>query len=94
MQAGGSASPPVRLKIAGPAATPPASTASGVLQLVPEHGALECQPGSAGRGVPDSTPAGQLLDNGPSTMAEAGSCASSEVRIRAAQAACANSRLH
>lgn len=68
--------------MAGPAAATPGSAASGVLELVPENGPMERQIGAAGKEALNQTPPGQrLLDTGPSTMAEAGSCASSEVRF-------------
>jgi hypothetical protein len=50
------------------------------MQLVPENRALDRQVGPAEKDALDYTPPGQrLLDTGPSTVAEAGSCASSEV---------------
>ncbi|BDA48868.1 probable vacuolar protein sorting-associated protein 13A at C-terminar half [Coccomyxa sp. Obi] len=77
---GGTSSPPVRLKMAGTGtATPAGPSASGVLQLVPEDAPLGRHESVDQEQVYFQTPEAQrLLDTGPSTVAEAGSCASSE----------------
>ena len=61
-------------------AAPTGSSTSGVLQLVPEGGPLVRHQSAAQEQLLFQTPEAQrLLDTGPSTVAEAGSCASSEV---------------
>ncbi len=81
-QTGGTASPPIRLKMAGTSTGAPAgpSATGGVLQLVPEGAPLLRDESVAQEQLLFQTPEAQrLLDTGPSTVAEAGSCASSEV---------------